>query len=162
MNGVIADQRRPLHLDTWIEGIVRIEIKKAEVNRQGAEGQSGFKTFQPHLTLELRMQTGPADLHVYNGVAAREIAANQKRLLALDREIEFPIAQRRVGKRNVRMIRHRLGVRRGSSRQSDRNDFDILEKTAVGRPDPAAYGRAVERTRDFHVGIDTRGEVIVP
>ena len=68
------------------------------------------------------------------------------------------------GSGNDRPARSEGGSGCGAGRPGklDRDDVDILEEAAVCRQHLTADGRAVERTLDLDVGIDPRGQVVVP
>ena len=74
----------------------------------------------------------------------------------------FQSRKRRIREGEHRCDRGRLGVRRGPARQTDRDDIDVFQEAAVRRQHLTAHGRACERAFDFDIGIDARGQVIVP
>ena len=118
-----------MEIDPRIKRIVRIEIQIAIGDFEPAEWQSCFDIFQPNESLQTRMQSGAGQLQVSDRAAGGEISANEEWIFRLDRDIKFPVANWRIGKRKLRT---RLGrLRRGPSRQSDRNQIDVLEKLTI-------------------------------
>ena len=91
-----------MQIDPRIERIARIEIEKTVGDLEPAERQRRFDVFQPNESLQPRMQSGAGQLQVDDRAAVGEISANQKWIFRLDRDIEFPIANRRIGKRKFR------------------------------------------------------------
>ena len=56
----------------------------------------------------------------------------------------------------------RLGEWRGPAGQTDRDDIDVFQEAAVRRQHLTAHARARERAFDLDIGIDARGQVVVP
>ena len=65
-------------------------------------------------------------MQIAGRAAVGQISANENRIFGFDRDIEFPIADRRLRHRKIRTIGRRL--RRGTPRQTDRNEIDVFQK----------------------------------
>src|SRR5205823_8140428 len=105
------------------------------------------------------VQSGPSQVDVADRFAVREISANQKWVLGLDLDIEFPIAQRRLRNGKARTRCRRLGSR--TSRQTNWKQIEVLQELTIRhRYRPADVG-AVERCDNFEIGIGARGQRIV-
>ena len=159
MHGVIPNEGRPLQIDLGIERIARVEIKKSRSDLEPAEGKRRLDIFQPNHALQRRTQARAGQMQIHDGAAVGQIAANQKWVLGLDRDIEFPIADGRLRNGKIGAVRWRL--RRGATRQADRDQIDVLEQGTVRQGDVASNGRALERADHSHVRVRARGERIV-
>src|SRR6266852_3554262 len=118
-----------MEIDPGIERIVRIEIQISVGNLQPAEGQRRFHFLEPDRALQTRVQTRPDQFQIDDCAAIREVSADQKSILCLDRDVELPIAQWRSRKGKLRL--RRWWLRRRPTRQPDRNQIDVLEKLAI-------------------------------
>ena len=95
-------------------------------------------------------------MQIDNSFSIREVTANRKRIFRFDRDVEFPIAQRRSFNRIVRPVFNRL--RRGPARQSDRNQIDVFKEMTVGQRDISLHRRAHHRPGNFQIRVGPRGE----
>src|SRR5437868_12082950 len=98
-------------------------------------------------------------MQVNQRTTIREVATNGKWILGLNRNIEFPIAQRRRFDRIIRPLFHWL--RGGATGQADWNQIDVLEKMTVGQRDISFYRRACDGSAYFQIRISPRGQGIV-
>ena len=101
------------------------------------------------------MQSRPTQVQIGNRSPIGQISADGKRILGLDRDIEFPVAHRRLGNRIIGPIFDRLWRR--SSRQTDRNQIDIFEKMTVRQGNVAFNRRSSDWSSGFQIGIGPRG-----
>src|SRR5436305_8743798 len=75
------------------------------------------------------METCSRKFYVSDRTAGRQVPANQHRIFCFNCDIEFPIAEWRVRKRNLRALLWRL--RRGPSWEADRNEIDVFQDMTV-------------------------------
>ena len=101
------------------------------------------------------MQSRAAQFQIAHGPAVGQVAANEHRVLRLNRDIKFPIADRRLREGKIRARRRRL--RRGPARQTDWEQIDILKELTVGQCDIACDSCAADRSDDFDVRVRSRG-----
>src|SRR5713101_9760983 len=105
------------------------------------------------------MQSAAGQMQIADRAAVGEITANQKRILGLDRYVEFPITKRRLGNGKVRTRCRRL--RCGTSRQADWDEIEIFQELTVRHRDRAGNVSAIKWPGDFDIGIRARRERVV-
>src|SRR5437667_9729549 len=98
-------------------------------------------------------------MQIADRAAVGEITANQKRMLGLDRYVEFPIAKRRLGNGKVRTRSRR--PRCGTSRQADWDEIEIFQELTVRHRDRAGNVSAIKWPGDFDIGVSPRRERVV-
>ncbi len=106
-------------------------MKKALGDFQSAEGQGCFHFFEANEALQLWSQTGPTQMQIHQRPALREIAANPERIFRLDRDIEFPVAQRRLRKGKIGLGGGQLRPWRRPAGKTDRNQVDVLQELTI-------------------------------
>src|SRR5438105_14689806 len=102
MNCVIANHGSPMQIHFRIQRITLIEIKKAILHVKTAEWQSGFDVFHADLAFQSRMQTSSAKMQINNGIAGGQTSTNREWVFGLDRDVEFPVAERGIRNRKLR------------------------------------------------------------
>src|SRR5437763_14066936 len=105
------------------------------------------------------MQSRPTEMEIGDRAPIGEISADGKRIFRLDSDIEFPVAHGGLGNRKIGPIFYRL--RRGPSRQTDRNQINILEKMTVRKRNIAFDRRAGDWSSGFQIGIGACRQGIV-
>src|SRR5437762_7397459 len=98
-------------------------------------------------------------MQIADRAAVGEITANQKRILGLNRYVEFPIAKRRLGNGKVRTRCRRL--RCGTSRQADWDEIEIFQELTVCQRDRPSDIGTVKWAGNFDVGVCPGREGVV-
>ena len=149
-----------MQIDCRIRRIVRIERKRPAGNVEPAERQCRFDTFHVHHTLQTRLKAGPRQFQISRRFASGQIPTNQHRIFGFDRDIKFPVAERR-GWQRKKFGTFGRRLRRRSARQADGEKINVLQKPGVCQCDIAADCRRRKWSRYPDISISARGERIV-
>src|SRR4029077_9143271 len=106
-----------------------IEIKKTGGDFETTERKRRFHIVESNQSLQSWMQPRATQFQIAHGPAVGQVTANEHRVLRLNRDIKFPIADRRLREGKIRARRRR--VRRRAARATAWELSDNLYGTAV-------------------------------
>ena len=108
---VIADGGFATNIQRPGKRFVRREIDKARSDFQPAERQRSHEVIYPHIAIQPGFRASSAEFEINQTPTVGEVALHQERILSLNRDVEFPITQRRIGKANRGGVHWRLRCR---------------------------------------------------
>src|SRR5690606_9374284 len=141
---LVVSQARLRHdVEGWLEEVVPRESDESSRDVEFGERKRCLEVVHTHQAFQPRLRARPSKAEIRRGSSSGEIPANFERIIRtrLDRYIERPIVERRLGDGKASLARSGLWrwPRFGPARKTDREDLDVAEEPALRNPHGAAY-----------------------